>query len=123
MIVLPPIVPTIMHRIPLLLLIPLPLLILGSCAGTDGIASSSAKLSALSRFSLGELRPARVQVVEVREKDLKAFPLGSERALAFHGSGFSGRRAIFDGPVNFIEPELPQAGPDFDGSLLPPLNN
>jgi hypothetical protein len=112
----------IMHRLVLTLVIPLPFLLLGSCAGLDPDGTPAAKLAALSPVSLASLKPARVKVVEVRENDLQDFPLGRERALAFKGTEFS-RRPFFGGAVDFIEPDLPHAGAELDGSLLPPLAN
>jgi hypothetical protein len=59
----------------------------------------------------------RLQVVKVREKDLKELPSGHERALAFERKrGFW----LFGGPVDFKEPTLPEPGSAMDGSLLPP---
>lgn len=78
-----------------------------------------AKVSSVTEDSLASILPARVKVVEVREKELKKLPTGQERALAFEKSrkrGFWG----FGGPVDFQEPSLPQVGSEMDGSLLPP---
>jgi hypothetical protein len=112
----------IMHRIVLSLVVSLPFLLLGSYAGLDPDSSPTAKLAKLSPVSLASLKPARVKVVDVRENDLQDFPLGRERALAFKGTEFS-RRPFFGGPVDFVEPDLPQGGAELDGSLLPPLTN
>lgn len=78
-----------------------------------------AKVSSITENSLAGILPARVKVVEVREKELKKLPTGQERALAFEKSR---RRSFwgFGGPVDFQEPTLPQAGSEMDGSLLPP---
>jgi hypothetical protein len=85
------------------------------------VASAQAsKPSKFSYFSLARFLPGpRVQVVKVREKDLKPLPSGHERALAFenqHKRGFW----FFGGPVDFVEPTLPEPGGEMDGSLLPP---
>lgn len=84
------------------------------------LTAQTSKPSKLPFFSLARFLPGpRVQVVKVREKDLKPLPTGHERALAFenqHKRGFW----FFGGPVDFIEPTLPEPGGDMDGSLLPP---
>jgi len=82
------------------------------------VKSTAAKATTgISQFSLSDLRPARVDVVEVREKDLKAMPLGKERALAFDRE----RKRTFWSFLNFKEPALPKIEDgDIDGSLLPP---
>jgi hypothetical protein len=73
----------------------------------------------ISQFSLSDLRPARVDVVEVREKDLKEMPLGKERALAFDRERKRSFWSFLNG--NFKEPTLPSIEDgDMDGSLLPP---
>ena len=82
-------------------------------------AATTAKLSEISDASIGKFRPAGVQVVEVREKDLKQLPTGQERALAFENTRKRGFW-LFSGPVDFKEPTLPQPGTEMDGSLLPP---
>jgi hypothetical protein len=70
------------------------------------------------------IRPPRVPIVEVREKDLRELPTGQERALAFQDTKRQRKRgffAIFDGPVDFKEPMLPvEGGENFEG-VLPPL--
>jgi hypothetical protein len=83
-------------------------------------SATTSKISKLSELAANTIRPAQVQVVEVREKDLKVLPTGQERALAFQNS--SKRNFwFFNGPVDFQEPTLPEAGMEMDGSLLPPL--
>lgn len=83
-------------------------------------ATAFAKLPKLPDLSLANLLPGPgIKVVEVREKDLQDLPTGHERALAYE----SGRKSgfwIFGGPVDFVEPILPQPGSELDGSLLPP---
>ncbi len=97
---------------------------LTSCGTMDSVrtatASTREKAAELSKFSLSGLRPAKIKIAEVREKDLQEMPTGRERALAFekkrkHNFWFAG------GPVEFQEPLLPQPGGEMDGSLLPPL--
>lgn len=69
---------------------------------------------------LANLLPGnRVKVVEVREKDLKELPMGSELAKTHARERKSGFW-IFGGPVDFQEPTLPEPGAELDGSLLPP---
>ena len=71
-------------------------------------------------FPFSSLLPGpSVQVVKVREKDLKELPTGHERALAFENQRKRGFW-IFGGPVDFREPTLPEPGSTLDGSLLPP---
>lgn len=72
----------------------------------------------VTQFSLNDLRPSGVDVVEVREQDLKEMPLGKERALAYER-----KRSFwsFVLPSDFEEPTLPDIqDADMDGSLLPP---
>jgi hypothetical protein len=91
-------------------------------APAESTATAAAETSHFKfpHFSFASLLPRpRVQVVQVREKDLKPLPTGHERALAFeskHSRGFW----FFGGPVDFKEPSLPEAGSELDGSLLPP---
>jgi hypothetical protein len=83
-------------------------------------AATTAKVSELAKSSIDKLMPdPKVQVVEVREKDLQEMPLGEERALAYTNKQ---KRSFwsFGGPVDFEEPNLPQTGGELDGSLLPP---
>jgi hypothetical protein len=93
-------------------------LLLASCGAVDAVKSSTAKATAgISQLSLAGLLPSRIDVVEVREKDMKEMPLGKDRALAFE------RKKSFWAfiPGNFKEPDLPeiQEG-EPDGGLLPP---
>jgi len=86
----------------------------------DAVKASAANAGkGLKQFSLADLRPARVAVVEVREKELKEMPLGKERALAFEEKK---KRSFWSFlPANFEEPSLPDVSNDgIDGSLLPP---
>lgn len=95
-----------------------------SCGSTmnavrDATAATQTKVSGLSKFSLSDLRPAKVPVVEIRENDLKELTTGHERALAYE----SKRKRSFwfaGGPVDFKEPSLPEDGAGLDGGLLPP---
>ncbi len=101
--------------------LPLPILALASCGAGDATANLGERVR---YFSLNDLRPAKVQVVDVREQDLKEMPLGGERALAYEKSAArTARHWIFSGPVNFQEPVLPEAGTDVADSLLPPKAN
>lgn len=103
-------------------------LALASCGAVKD--TTTAGLTKASQFSIRDLMPSRVKVVEVRQKDMKEVPLGKERALAFQNEknqmarqsrgGFFG---FFRGPVDFKEPDLPGAGGEMDGGLLPPRAN
>lgn len=89
-------------------------LLLASCGAVDAVKNSTASMS---HFSLADLRPSKIDVVEVREKDLKEMPLGKDRALAFE------RKKSFWSfiPGNFKEPDLPKIEEgELDGGLLPP---
>ena len=102
-----------------------------SCATVSKVGNSSlafvkkttsvttAKVSELSDRAVSLVSPAGVKVVEVRESDLKELPSGEEKAMAYESNR---KRSFwfFDGPVDFKEPSLPQAGGESDGSLLPP---
>jgi hypothetical protein len=100
-----------------------------SCGALGSIKNATVSgVSHLSTFSVTDLMPARVGVVEVRQKDLKELPLGKERAMAYEakkqnlasrGGGFW----FFKGPVDFKEPTLPSETGSSDGSLLPPRAN
>lgn len=97
-----------------------PVCLLASCASMDAVKASAANASkGLKQFSLSDLRPSGVEVVEVREKELKEMPLGKERALAFDQKR---KRSFWSFlPANFEEPTLPDIGDEgIDGSLLPP---
>jgi hypothetical protein len=93
-------------------------LLLASCGAVDAVKTSTAKASTgISQFSIADLRPSKIDVVEVREKDLKEMPLGKDRALAFE------RKKSFWSflPGNFREPDLPKIEDgELDGGLLPP---
>ncbi len=101
--------------------------VLVSCAAVSKVGENSAELvknatTQVSKFSVAaidKIRPAQIKVVEVREKDLKEQPTGEEQALAFEKKR---KRSFwfFDGPVDFKEPILPEAGGEMDGGLLPP---
>lgn len=91
---------------------------------TRATASGIGSLAGKAKMpDIAGLLPGRkVDVVEVREKDLEELPLGHERALAFDREKKRGFW-VFGGPVEFNEPDLPEAGSELDGSLLPPLPN
>jgi hypothetical protein len=100
-----------MDRATLFLIAILPAL--SSCS-TGLEQSASDRLDALATFSVRDLLPARVAIVKVREGDLKDFPLGSERALAFN------RQRQFATPATFIEPALPSDSPAEAGTGVLP---
>lgn len=88
--------------------------------------ATTAGVSRVSTFSITDLMPSRVKVVEVREKDLREMPLGKERALAYEAKKQSiASRGFwfFKGQVDFKEPTLPSDSGSMDGSLLPPRAN
>jgi len=114
----------------LVFLFPLALLASTSCGLTDtetaGGKPVPTKVSRLSQFSLKDLRPSQIRIVDVREQDLKDLPLGDERAIAYQSSAAkirASRSWISTGPVDFIEPELPDVGAEMDAGLLPPKPN
>jgi len=107
-------------------------MLMGACAtgggeaveradGETGAMRKAAELAGKARnFSLAELRPAKVDVVEVREEDLRKLPTGEERATAYLRS--PGRFAGFFGRVDFQEPDLPEGGLPMNGLLLPSID-
>lgn len=103
-------------------------LMLASCSAMHSLKDkTTAGLTKVSRFSVSDLMPSRIDVVEVRQKDLKEIQTGQEKALAFENTrrqrdsgGFWG---FFKGPVDFKEPNLPNNSGAMDGSLLPPRAN
>lgn len=91
-----------------------------STANATAKLSSYAKMPDLTETPLVRLMPAGgLKVVEVREKDLEELPTGQERALAFRNERKNGFW-IFDGPLDFKEPMLPEDGCEMNDSLLPP---
>jgi hypothetical protein len=95
-----------------------------SCAQVNQIKTATvggfSKVSEVSKASVAKLMPARIPVVEVREKDLKPLPTGEQQALAFEKSRRNRFWNIFSGPVDFEEPTLPDNAGAMDGELLPP---
>lgn len=95
-----------------------------SCAQVNHIKTATvggfSKVSEVSKSSIAKLMPARIPVVEVREKDLKALPTGQEQAVAFEKSRRNRFWNMFSGPVDFEEPVLPADVGALDGDLLPP---
>jgi len=92
---------------------------LAGCAKLNHAAAEVGRASRDSIAKVGNLFPARVPVVEVREKDLKEMPLGHERALAFEKKR-QRNFWFFTGPVDFREPDLPDSDLGLDAGLLPP---
>lgn len=82
-------------------------------------SATTSKVSEFSTMAIHTIHPPGLKVVEVREKDLKKLPTGKERAIAYQNT--RKRFWFFDGPVDFKEPTLPEAGGELDGSLLPPI--
>jgi hypothetical protein len=100
---------------------------LASCGTLRTVKTATVSgFTKVSKFSVSDLFPSKVEVVKVRPKDLKELPLGKERALAYEAkkdslAGGSGRGFwFFKGPVDFKEPTLPSDAGNLDGSLLPP---
>ena len=96
------------------------------------VGDSMAKAGdAVTKFSVTDLMPSKIKVVEVREKDLQEIQLGKERALAYssHRDAVAGKSdrgfwGFFRGPVEFKEPVLPADGdPALSEGLLPPKLN
>jgi hypothetical protein len=103
-------------------------------AGSSSVAKVGGSMSkagdAVAKFSVSDLMPSKIKVVEVREKDLKEVTLGKDKALAYangHDSLAQRKRGFFDffrGPVEFKEPMLPaMSDPAMDEGLLPPKIN
>jgi hypothetical protein len=93
-------------------------------SGVSKVGGGVAKLSEASKESFAKLMPGpRIPVVQVRADALRDQPTGQEQALAFErtrrkNGGFWGN--LFNGPVNFEEPDLPAESAAMDGDLLPP---
>ncbi|MGJ8642200.1 MAG: hypothetical protein ACSHX9_02235 [Luteolibacter sp.] len=94
-------------------------ILFASCGAVDTVKSATANATKrVSQFSINDLRPSSVDVVEVREKDLKEMPLGKERALAYERKRSFWSYVL---PGDFKEPTLPDIEEgNMDGSLLPP---
>ncbi len=113
------------HRLILVALLPLTF---ASCGTMKVVTAAKEKtvsgVSNLAKVSMNTIRPQRVAVVEVREKDLKELPTGEERALAYQGAQRQKKRGflgLFNGPMDFKEPVLPvPGGENFEG-VLPPI--
>jgi hypothetical protein len=90
-------------------------------SGVSKVGGGVAKLSEASKDSIAKLMPGpRIPVVQVRADALRQQPTGQEQAMAFEKTrrrGFWG--SLFDGPVNFEEPDLPADSGTMDGDLLP----
>ena len=90
-----------------------------ACCAGDGADTASLAAQA-GRLLPGDLRPAKVAVVDVREEDLEALPSGEERALAFQRSGRGWSRPT--APLDLPEPDLPEDATLLNGSLLPNID-
>ena len=91
-------------------------LMLASCGMMNTVKSTASNTTKnIADFALG--RP-KIAVVEAREKDMKAMPLGKERALAYQER----KRSFWSFALpNFKEPTLPTVDNiEMDGGLLPP---
>ena len=111
---------TARHLLPLAAL---PLLF--SSCGTMKVVTAAKEKTASGVSTLAKtIRPPKVPIVEVREKDLRELPTGHERALAFQDTKRQRRQgfmAIFNGPIDFKEPILPVEGAENFEGVLPPL--
>lgn len=91
-----------------------------SCGTVQAVKQTAANAGkSVKDFSLADLRPKKIDVVEVRENDLKEMPLGKDQAIAFERER---KRSFWSFALpNFKEPTLPEINEsDVDGSLLPP---
>ena len=90
-------------------------------SGVSKVGGGVAKLSEASKDGIAKLMPGpRIPVVQVRAEALRDLPTGQEQSVAFQRTrrmGFWG--SLFDGPVNFEEPDLPADSGIMDGDLLP----
>lgn len=95
------------------------------CAIVAVSLASCAQMTQLKNATVAgvsNLMPQRIPVVEVRQKDLKEIKTGRDQAVAFEKErrrGFWG--SLFQGPVDFKEPELPVESASTDGEVLPPM--
>ncbi|MCW1922589.1 hypothetical protein OKA05_08485 [Luteolibacter arcticus] len=88
--------------------------------GFSKVSGGLAKAGDATKDSFAKLMPARIPVVEVREKDLKELKTGEQQALAFEKTRRNRFWGMFSGPVDFQEPALPSDAGSMDGELLPP---
>ena len=97
--------------------------ILASCAQMNHVKEATvggiSKIGEASKNSFAKLMPARIPVVEVREKDLREVRSGQEQAVAYEKTRRQ-RFWFFGGPADFEEPDLPESAGLMDGELLPP---
>ena len=98
---------------------------LASCAQMTQLktatVSGMTKFGAASKESLANLMPGpKIPVVEVREKDLREIKTGKQQAMAYEKTRRGFWSSLFNGPVDFKEPELPVESAAMDGELLPP---
>ena len=90
-----------------------------SCGNSSSTSSEEKSIASKSIGTITGLWPSRVPIAEVRSKDLKKMPSGTDRALAWDRSL---NRWVYM-PVNYKQPTLPddQTFPIGNG-LLPPLH-
>lgn len=91
-------------------------------SGVSKMGQGVSKISAVSKEGIANLMPGpKIPVVQVRPEALKDQPTGQEQAVAFERGrqkrGFWG--SLFQGPVNFEEPDLPMDTGLMEGELLP----
>jgi len=83
--------------------------------------ATTSKVSSLAELASDKIRPAGIKVVEVREQDLEKLPSGHDRLVAYQNTKKKSFW-MFDGPVDFIDPQLPEPAPGDEQVeiLLPP---
>ena len=97
-----------------------------TASATRSVKSATASATKKVTQSIDDFRSPDVDVVEVREKDLKEMPLGKDRALAYEKKAKTKRTFwSYVTPNSYIEPiDLPTLPDmdegDMDSSLLPP---
>ncbi len=100
----------------------------------SGLKATKSGVSSLTELAVNKIAPPRINVVTVREKDLKPLPTAQERLAAYekirdranqqvaqnHSRKKRSFLKFFDGPSDFKEADLPEPGAELDGMLLPP---
>ena len=91
-----------------------------SCGTVDAVKQTAVNAGkSVKNFSLADLRPSQIDIIDVREDDLKEMPLGKDQAIAYEKKR---ERSFWSFAMpNFKEPSLPDISEgDMDGSLLLP---
>lgn len=85
---------------------------------------TSSAVGKIADASVGRFMGPKIDVVEVREKDLRELPSGDQRIASLDASIAAKKKRsfwFFDGPVDFKETPLPSDSATAEGSLLPPI--